>query len=419
MNQTDTINNPLPVNSYRLSRATIVGSLILVFAGIAAIMYLQYSQESEPRATFQGDLLRIENAITQLEPTDPKYAFLQVQKAQLTGNFEDFYYANQLLQAFPNDRELVFLRAKIALSMHDVAQGKSLYTELSTYPNDTRTEDLAIDIALQQGQYQNAVEILSNRLKRDAQWNDLARYAHLLHKFGDSAAADNLYSKAQERLSAKQIKDYAWIELQRGIIDLENEKYTEALVHFTLANRTYPGYWLIEEHLAETHALLNQPHTAIDLYEKVIQHSDNPMYFFAMGNLLKKEQPTRAHQLFHTAEEKFQQRYSRYPLAAAGHLMDIWIEEQETKPTNENRARLRQLSEVNLLERPNAEAIIQRIKVLKLEGDLDSAQQLMMTLLATPWRTADVTQLANQLGVNLPDQQLMELPDSMLTNTQL
>lgn len=422
MSQITTTDSTVNFTGYKSNRTIIsilAGIFLLLITAVAVSLYLQYSPEQTSRATFQGDLLRINNAMAQLNPTEPKYAFLQVQKAQLTGNFEDFYHANQLLQAFPNDRELVFLRAKIALSMHDVAQGKVFYNELGSYPNDTRTEDLAIDIALQQGQYTNAVEILTHRLKRDAQWSDLARYAHLLHKFGDSDSADHIYAIAQERLSAKQIKDYAWLELQRGIIDLENGKPPEALVHFELANRSYPGHWLIEEHLAETHALLNQPHTAIALYEHVIRQSDNPMYFFALGNLLKNEQPTRANQLFHTAEEKFQQRYSRYPLAAAGHLIDIWIAEQETKPTAENQTRLLQLSEMNLLQRPNAEAIIQRIKVLRLAGDMDTAQQLTERLLGTPWRTADVSQLANEFDLGIPVKPSMQLPADVLANQEL
>lgn len=405
--------------SYRLLRVIMVRSLGLLCAGMAVVAYLQYPQEAKPRATFQSDLLHIQSAMAQLNKTEPRYAYLQVQQAQLTGNFSDFYLANQSLEAFPNDRELIFLRAKIALSMHDITQGKNLYDKLNTYPNDARTEDLAIDIALQQGQYQHAVEMLTQRLQRDAQWSDLARYAHLVHKFGDSATADQLYIAAQERLSVKQIKDYAWLELQRGIIDLENGKHPEALVHFELANHSYPGHWLIEEHLAETYALLNQSDKAITLYENVIQQSDNPMYFFALGNLLEATQPARANELFYSAEENFRQRYSRYPLAAAGHMMDIWIEEQEKSATDDRRARLLQLSEMNFLQRPNADSIIQRIKVLMLEGDMDTAKQLTASLLATPWRTGDVIELANKFGFNLPTPLPMQLPVEVLTNQQL
>lgn len=411
--------DPARFMSYRLLRVIIVRSLVLLFAGIALMVYLQYPREATPRASFQGDLVRIQEAMAQLKPNEPKYAFLQVQKAQLTGNFADFYQANQLLEAFPDDRELILLRAKIALSMHDVTQGKNLFDQLSHYPNDTRTEDVAIDIALQQGQYQQAVEILTLRLQRDLQWSDLARYAYLSHKFGDSVAADQFYVRAQELLSAKQIKDYAWLELQRGIIDLENGQHPEALAHFELANRSYPGHWLIEEHLAETHALLNQPQKAIALYEGVIQQSDNPMYFFALGDLLEATKPTRANELFSAAEEHFQQRYSRYPLAAAGHMMDIWIEEQQKNPTAERRTRLLQLSEMNLAHRPNADSLIQRINVLILEGNMEAAKQLTVSLLATPWRTAEVADFANKFGLNLPAQSSMELPAEIVTNQQL
>jgi tetratricopeptide (TPR) repeat protein len=409
----------VPEKFYRSLRVALLRLLILISAAMAVAVYLQYPTEQKSRASFHDDLLRIDNAMAQLNPKEPRYAFLQFQKAQLTGNFEDFYNANHLLKAFPNDRELLFLRAKIALNMHDITEGKSLYDKLSIYPNDSRTVDLAIDIALQLGQYSKAIEILTQRLQRDAQWSDLARYAYLLHKFGDSTAADAIYSKAQERLSIKQVKDYSWLELQRGIIDLENGNHTDALAHFELANRTYPGHWLIEEHLAETYALLGHPKTAIALYEKVIRQSDNPIYFFALGNLRKDEQPARADQLFHIAEEKFQQRYSRYPLAASGHLIDIWIKEQEKNPTTVNLTRLLQLTEINLFHRPNAEAMIQRIKVLMLDRDMTAARQLTASLLETPWRTADVAHLADEFDANIPTTSFIQIPDDALTDHEL
>ncbi len=165
--------------------------------------------------------------------------------------------------------------------------------------------------------------------------------------------------------------------------------------------------------MAETLALLGDNGEAIELYEAVIQKSDNPMYFFALGSLLESTDPERAQQLKQDAEVHFVNRYKYYPLAAAGHLLDVWIEKQKVQPTAENRARLLELSKANVLARPNAEALIQRIRVLQLEQQNDEAQQLAQQLAATPWRTADVIQIAKTYGIPLTQ------PDVLSTAPQL
>lgn len=387
-------------------------SLLLGLVVLVAVSYWRGAQLPQGPSYLQ-DLQQLEEKHRNLGKENPQSAFVFYQLAKHTGNFATAKYAEHALELFAQDRELNLIRAKLLLSMHEVVRGKALLETLGDSRHDSRLQDLQLDLYLQQGDYRNALAMLDNRLAEAPQWSDIALYAHLLHKFGDSTLADQFYQAAQSRLSVKQIKDYAWLELQRGIIDLENEQYPEAKVHFVQANQIYPGHWLIEEHLAETLALLGNNNEAITLYEAVIKKSDNPMYFFALGSLLETTDPIRAQQLKQDAETHFVNRYEHYPLAAAGHLLDVWIEQQQTHPTAENRARLLELSLANVQARPNAEALIQRIKVLQLEQQNDEAQQLAQQLAATPWRTADVIQIANTYGISLVQ------PDVLSTAPQL
>ncbi|RYY75415.1 MAG: tetratricopeptide repeat protein [Gammaproteobacteria bacterium] len=388
---------------------------VLVIVGVV-VFAKQQSATQDGYNTYQDELARIQNNIHKTDPDDPKYAYQHIQLAQLTGDFADFKKADLLLERFPQDRELALLHAKISLNMHDVERGAAYHHDLSSHFHDSRTQELELDIALQKGQYDEAIHLLKTRLNPDAEWSDLARYAYLIHKFGDSNAADKIFTAAQESLSTKELKDYAWLELQRGIIDLEDEKYSDALAHFESANEIYPGHWLIEEHLAETYGFLNQPQKAIKLYERVVKHSDNPMYFFALADLLEEQQPERASQLKKIAEEKFNQRYKYYPLAASGHLIDAWIEEQQNQPNSKTLDRLLELSAMNLKYRPNADAQIQRIKVLILAGQSEEAKKLTETLLATPWRTPDVLHLAKTFNLSVPAQRSEFLPDAVINN---
>lgn len=387
-------------------------SLLLILLVVVAISYWRGAQLPQGPNYLQ-DLQQLEEKHRNLGTDNPQSAFVFYQLAKHTGNFARVHDAEKALEAFAQDRELNLIRAKLLLSMHEVVRGKALLEKLGDSRHDSRLQDLQLDLYLQQGDYQNALAMLDNRLTEAPQWSDIALYAHLLHKFGASALADQFYQAAQARLSVKQIKDYAWLELQRGIIDLENEQYPAARVHFAQANQIYPGHWLIEEHLAETLALLGDKLEAIKLYERVIQKSDNPMYFFALGSLLETSDPARAQQLKQDAEAHFVNRYQHYPLAAAGHLLDVWIEQQQAQPTAENRTRLLELSQANVQVRPNAEALIQRIQVLQLEQRNDEAQQLAQQLAATPWRTADVIEIAKSYGIPLVQ------PDVLSTAPQL
>lgn len=406
--------------TYRSSIFRAIAILLLIgITGLLAFGYFAQSTRNHIFNRYEDELARIQNNIRQLDPTDPKYAYQHVQLAQLTGDFADFDKADELLKNFSQDRELALLHAKIKLNMHDVARGEEFLQNLINHFPDARTQELALDIALQKGEYETALQLLRERLQSDAEWPDLARYAYLVHKFGDSIAADELFIAAQEQLSSKQIKDYAWLELQRGIIDLEDEKYPDAQAHFELANQLYPGHWLIEEHLAETYSLLDQPQKAVDLYEDVIKKSNDPMYLLALADLIESQQPDRATQLKQLAEEKFKQRYNYYPLAASGHLIDAWIEQEKIHPNSQRRERLLKLSELNLQHRPNADSQIQRIKVLLLMEQSEEAQQLTEKLLSTPWRTPDVLQLAEHFEMNVPEQWAEFMPEVMMRSDAL
>lgn len=405
MSQTLSTSSPLRV---------IAIIVLIAGAGLLTVGYLAQPTSTAHIKSYDDELARIQRNIQQLDPADPKYAYLHVQLAQLTGDFAEFHKADELLEKFPQDYELALLHAKIALNMHEVERGEAMSGALNAHFPDARTQELALDIALQKGDYTRVMHLLRERLNADADWPDLARYAYLVHKFGDSAAADELFIGAQERLSSKQINDYAWLELQRGIIDLEDEKYRAAQTHFELANQIYPGHWLIEEHLAETYGLLNQPQQAIALYEDVITKSNDPMYLLALADLIKSQQPARAAQLKQQAETKFNQRYAHYPLAASGHLIDAWIEEEKIHPDPLRRERLLTLSEMNLQHRPNADSQIQRIKVLLLTGQTDEARTLTENLLTTPWRTPDVFHLAEQFHLIVPPQRQDFMPAEIM-----
>jgi Tfp pilus assembly protein PilF len=377
--------------------------VILGLIGLFIWSFFQFMQPQNRESAYQSEFYEVLNQYRRTAATDPKYAYYKYRLASLSMDFISLAEAKNLMEKWPNDRELLFLRAKIALTMHDPNQAKELYQQLKTAFFDPRLNELDLDIHLQQGDYEYALTLLEQQLQHNPSWTDMAIVAHLLHKFGDSKAADTLYGFAQDKLSSKQLKEYAWLELQRGIIYLENKNYSQALEHFKTADNIYPKYWLIQEHLAETYALLGDVIFAKNLYEKVITTSYDPIYALRLASLIKTEDPPRYLTLINNAEDQFQNRYQLFPYAAAGHIMDVWLEE-----TNDDTKlkRLDELSSINLANRPNPDALILRIKVLLLLNQQAQAMDLARQLVASPWRSPDVYSIAKTFNLEVPQHPL-------------
>ena len=67
-------------------------------------------------------------------------------------------------------------------------------------------------------------------LATERSWGGLARLAHLRGKMGDPAAADRLYSEAEDELTAKEMRSYAWLEVQRGFLAFAQGDYPAGAV---------------------------------------------------------------------------------------------------------------------------------------------------------------------------------------------
>jgi tetratricopeptide (TPR) repeat protein len=102
---------------------------------------------------------------------------------------------------------------------------------------------------------------------------------------GEPAAADDLYQQAQEEISAKEMRAYAWVELQRGYLQLSQGRYDEARARYARAARAYSGYWLADEHMAELLGAEGKFEQAVALYQSVIARAPRPDIRQALGDL--------------------------------------------------------------------------------------------------------------------------------------
>ena len=245
---------------------------------------------------YDKELQRIETELATAK--DVKRVQLLYQRAALTNDFKDFR-AVELALAKTN---LPVVKAHLDYTLHRLPQAKKCNCDPA----------LMADIAYQEGRNREA-----NRMYQalPPTWDNLARRAYFLSKIGQDRAADALYAKAAEELTAKQMRDFAWVELQRGILDLENGHQAKALAHYERAAAAWSGWWLIDEHRAEALYLVGRTDEAIALYRDVIARTRKPEIISALAAILKSEE------MFVEADEGFEAEMAMYPEAAIAHYV--------------------------------------------------------------------------------------------------
>jgi predicted Zn-dependent protease len=188
------------------------------------------------------------------------------------------------------------------------------------------------------------------------------------------------------------MRSYAWVELQRGILDLERNEPGAALAHYRHAERAYSGYPLIEEHLAEALALIGHNDEAAARYRGLAARTRNPEIVGALARLVAPSDPVAAAALDAEAWELFEARRALYPKAALGHFVEHLLVRGGTPGPD-----LIRLAEENYRLRPNPDAKLLLARACLEAGEAARAQALVDEILATPWRPPELARLTERL----------------------
>jgi len=289
-------------------------------------------------------------------------------RASLTSDYAEFVRVGKAFDALPPSEDILFARATLAHKMHRLADAKS---DLAALPESDRTRALTADIAFNEGRYAEALRLYES-LPRT--WDNLARLAYYKSKTGDVAGADRLYVEAEEQLTAKEMRSYAWLQLQRGLLRFDHGKHEEALHYYQRADRAYSGYWLIEEHIAEVLAEMGRKREATRIYRKVVEKTNKPEFVAALAKL------TNDPSLMKEADRLFDEQYRLAPEAAIGHALEFLLEKPQVDP------RLIPMAERNVALRPNAEAKLLLAQAYRKANRVGEAQVLEQEVRRTPWR---------------------------------
>jgi tetratricopeptide (TPR) repeat protein len=288
---------------------------------------------------FLADLERTENALSELElcmgigRTDvektTQYLYRQYHRASLTGCPAEFAATRRSIDAaldrYGRWPDIWLLKANLEFKFHRLGAVEKMLAMLPGLAASPSGRVLQADLAFQLGNYDEARQGYERAIETDRTWDTLARLAYYQWKMGDEIGADHLYFEAEEELTAKEMRSFAWVELQRGVLDLQAGRYNDARQHYRRAETAYPGHWLTDEHIAELLGAEGHFSEAIALYKTIVQRVSKPELEQAIGELyLAMDRSEEAEIWFARALHAYLESTLRGEVQYYHHLVDFY-----------------------------------------------------------------------------------------------
>jgi tetratricopeptide (TPR) repeat protein len=249
---------------------------------------------------YPAELQRIEQEIDGLGIADPfvtpvspeqltRYIYRLYQLASIVGNLAQLHAVERMIErAVPlltHPGDLCLLKANVAFKLHKLADVEAALLAIPTSSCCTEACLLRADLDFQYGRYREAETGYTAVIEAERSWSGLARLAHFRGKMGDLESADWLYRGAEDELTAKEMRSYAWLEVQRGFLAFSRGRYPDARSHYEKAEAAYPGYWLVDEYKAELLGAEGHYAEAIEVFQGLVTASDRPDLLQAIAEL--------------------------------------------------------------------------------------------------------------------------------------
>ncbi len=291
---------------------------------------------------YQAELQRIEQDIASIDdagafsaPIDSQrvtqYVYRLYQRASIAGDLAGLGMAEcaieRALPLLPHQGDLYLLKANIAIKLHRLADAEAALVAAPMVHDSNEGKLLLADLDFQRGRYSESERGYREALETERSWGALARLAHFHGKMGDAGGADHLYREAEDELTAKEMRSYAWLEVQRGYLAFAQGNHRGARSHYERAEAAYPGYWLVHEYLAELLGAEGRYREAIEILEGISPANGRPDLQQAIGELYERSgEPDRAGYSYQRALADYLQSARRGEVHFFHHLADYYAD---------------------------------------------------------------------------------------------
>ena len=319
---------------------------------------------------------------------EAQLASLYAERARLTGSYKDYDRAEAAIgRAFdiaPDGSGPFLARASLNFTLHrlDAVEADLVAAENRGHHSNETASAIALlraRVHMERGHYVAAEAGYRRSLALSDSLQAHAALAHHAWQTGDSAAAEKSLAEAESRYHGRRAEPRAWFHLQRAITDLESAHYEEALAHLADADAALPGYWLIEEHIAEIKALQGDFEEALTLYRSVVARTSSPELMGAMAGVLSDlDRDAEAAYWVARADRLFSDRMARYPEAVVGPGLEHALDHGQA-------ADALALAEANVAIRPNGQALDLLARAYMKSNRPTDAQATVRRAVALGW----------------------------------
>ena len=356
--------------------------------------------------TYQSALAKLDNSVqAQLQNVErnpeswlnrERLANAYLERARLTGQFQHYAQADAAMReaaiVTTSSRNIALSRASLNYTLHrledveaDLQQAEKIL--LVNTPTQQRIDALRADVSLQQGRYSDALIAFEALDKQAPSTQSAFRLANYYWQLGEESSFEQWMKTASNRVMGKAPRMRAWLSLQLGIADLSRGRYDDALAHYNDALELFAGYWLIEEHIAEIDVIQGRLLLAENKYRNLIRRTDSPMFRIALAEVLQLMSvdgvSDEAMRLTQTARNQLDKMVNLIPESMAGHALEVSLHVDEPE-------KALALAEHNQQIRPNGEASVLLAQAYTLVGKTNKAQELLRSVLASPYRSPDL-----------------------------
>jgi len=318
-------------------------------------------------------------------------------RASLSHDYEDYAKIQTLLdEAFSiavKGAGPFMLAARFNFSVHRLDKSEEYLEKMKSLavPEQTKAQALLrADIALFRGQYEDAL----------AQYQRLAgqRPSRVTLKLalyhGATGNLDDAKVLLESAITGSVYHDghgRAWTRLQLAILDMERGRYDQALKQLRKADALFPNWWLVREHMAEVYTLLGEDEKAIPIYEEVVRDTNHPQFMDALAGCYERQgREDEAKALIAKSRRLWDKQLQQFPEAAGGHGLEHYL---EVSPQPEKALTL---ALANVKVRPGGDARVLLAKSYLNVGQSKKALAQVELVLATPYRSADLHDVASQ-----------------------
>lgn len=333
-------------------------------------------------------------------PLAQETVLMVLERARLGGRLEDYQTAQALLDAgmarARNPADLCQARARLHFAVHRLGAADAALGQCQGSMNPAEAMALAADIALYRGQYATAEGRYRELLNQTGTSSAYIRMALYRSMTGAPGEATALLEAAEKRYHGAAASTRAWLRLQRGVVALDHQgRLDEALALFLLAADALPGWWLVDEHVAEIGRLRGDTAGARAILERLIAQHGQPEHMDELALLLRDgEQPDAALPWIARAQALHRQRLRAFPEAGVGHAVEHFLQfgtPEEALGLARRNAELR----------PFGDAQITLAAALLRAGRAAEAAQWIRRVQASGWNTPRLHVVAAQVHAAL------------------